>query len=73
MAVGKGFTTNKAAHAAVSKSPAKGVRYSVKLGPFTNKDGSKVFRYFPTFLPATDEQRAQVARSGFRCADDTNS
>lgn len=66
---GKGFVTLKAAHAAVAKSPARGIRYSVQLGPFTLKDGSRVFRHFPTFRPATDEQRLIVTKAGYRCVD----
>ena len=66
----KSFTGMANAHAAVAKSPARGIRYAVRLDGETLQDGSRVFRYFPTFLPATGEQRMIVEKCRFRCADD---
>jgi hypothetical protein len=67
----KSFTGRKNAHACVTKSPAQAFRYSTPLESVTLADGSKALRYVPTFKPATDEQRAIIAKAGFRCADDT--
>jgi len=66
----KHFPARKNAHAAVLKSPARSLPYSVPLEAVTLKDGSRALRYVPTFKPATDEQRAIVEKARFRCADD---
>lgn len=69
----RSFPTNKAGHAAVAKSIARSIRYSVKLDTDDDGNGNRSLRYFPTFRPATDEQRMIVAKAKFRCADDTKS
>lgn len=60
----KSYPTIKAAHAAVWKTPAVAVRYSVKLEGVNGK-----LRYVPRFKPANEGERELVNTSGFQCAD----
>lgn len=66
----KSFTTLKAARSAISNSPARSIPYAIPLEGVTLANGNRAIHYVPTFKPATDEQRATVARAKFRCADD---
>lgn len=60
----KSYPSIKAAHAAVWKSPAVGVRYVVKLEGVNGK-----LRYVPRFKPADEGQRELVNKARFQCAD----
>lgn len=65
----KSFTGRANAHAAVATSPARAIRYGTPCEPVTLRDGSRAFRYVPTFKPATEQERAIVVKAGFRCVD----
>lgn len=65
----RSFTGLANAHAAIAKSPARGIRYKIVCDGDTLRDGSRVFRYFPTFTPADEKQREVVNKARFRCVD----
>lgn len=66
----KTFTGQANAFAAVAKSPARLIPFTMSTESGTSHDGSTTKRYVPTFTPATDEQRVIIIRAGFKVALD---